>query len=62
MENIANASPAADSVPAMVLFDGKVNIASVRGTRQMLLTELLTGPGKHKLAADELITEIILEP
>lgn len=60
--NIANASPAADSVPVMVLFEGKVTIASVRGTREVLITELLTGPGKHTLAADELITEITLEP
>lgn len=56
--NIANASPAADTVPAIVAMDGKVLVASVRGERLVKVTDLLKGIGKTDLASDELILEI----
>ncbi|MEL7566690.1 MAG: xanthine dehydrogenase family protein subunit M [Dehalobacterium sp.] len=56
--NIANASPAADTVPAIVAMDGEVLLASLRGERLVKVTDLLKGIGKTDLAADELILEI----
>lgn len=56
--NIANASPAADTVPAIVAMDGEVLVASIRGERLVKVTDLLKGIGKTDLAADELILEI----
>jgi carbon-monoxide dehydrogenase medium subunit len=60
--NIVNASPAADSVPALVLFDGVARLTSKRGTREILLTELLQGVGKTAIEPDELLEEVILTP
>lgn len=56
--NIANASPAADTVPAVVAMDGEVRVASVRGERIVRISDLLKGIGKTDLAPDELILEI----
>ncbi|GAV21925.1 FAD binding domain-containing protein [Carboxydothermus pertinax] len=60
--NIINASPAADSVPALVLFDGVAKLRSKNGSRELLLTDLLQGSGKTSLAPDELLEEVILNP
>lgn len=56
--NIANASPAADTVPAIVAMDGVALVKSIRGDRLVKVTDLLKGVGKTDLAADELIVEI----
>jgi len=56
--NIANASPAADAVPALVALDARVKLVSPSGIREMLLEELFAGIGKTKLGADEIIQEI----
>jgi len=60
--NIVNASPAADSVPALVLFDGVARLKSKKGTRELLITELLRGSGKTALAPDEILEEVVLTP
>lgn len=56
--NIANASPAADTVPAMVALAARVKIVRKGGQRELLLTDLFQGLGKTTLAADEIIQEI----
>lgn len=56
--NIANASPAADAIPAIVAMDADVMVASVRGQRSLKITQLLKGINKTDLAPDELIVEI----
>ena len=56
--NIANASPAADTVPAMVALNAKVRLVCSSGEREMSLEELFAGMGKTKLADDEIIQEI----
>lgn len=56
--NIANASPAADTVPPIVAMDGEALVASTRGERVVKVTDLLKGMGKTDLAPDELILEI----
>ncbi len=56
--NIGNASPAADTVPALIAFDGQVFIESKQSKRTVLLKDLFLGPGKTVLRPDELITRI----
>lgn len=56
--NIANASPAADTVTAMVTLDAKAKIESSSGSRTLLVSELLAGVGKTNILPQEIITEL----
>jgi xanthine dehydrogenase FAD-binding subunit len=56
--NVANASPAGDTIPALVVLDATVLIASVRGTREVPIIDFFTGPGRSVLNPDELVTEV----
>jgi CO/xanthine dehydrogenase FAD-binding subunit len=58
--NLANASPAADSVPALLVYDAVLELASVRGRRRVALADFATGYKATVLAADELIVAIHL--
>jgi CO/xanthine dehydrogenase FAD-binding subunit len=58
--NIANASPAADSLPALLAYEAKLDLFSVRGVRRVPYTEFHFGYKKHVLAPDELIQGICL--
>ena len=54
--NIANASPAADLYPPLMVLDAVLELRSLRGTREVGLEEFITGPGITSLGPDELIT------
>ncbi len=56
--NIANASPAADTVPALLALGGEVQIRSLDGSRWISVESLLEGPSKTVLLPQELITGI----
>lgn len=56
--NIVNASPAADTVPALMALDAKVRLVSAAGTRELLLEEFFLGIGKTKLAPGEVLQDI----
>jgi CO/xanthine dehydrogenase FAD-binding subunit len=58
--NIANASPAADSLPALLVYDAELTLVSVRGERRVAYRHFHTGYKKTALAADELIRDISL--
>ena len=58
--NIANASPAADSLPALLVYDAELALVSVRGERRVAYGDFHTGYKKTVMAADELIREISL--
>ena len=58
--NLCNASPAADSVPAMVAAGAIARIAGPNGTRDVPVEEVPTAPGRTSLACDEFITSIFL--
>lgn len=58
--NLCNASPAADSVPAMVAANAIVSIAGPDGTRECAVADIPTGPGKTSLQKGEMITSIFL--
>jgi CO/xanthine dehydrogenase FAD-binding subunit len=56
--NIANASPAADTPPALLVYDAMLELMSVRGTRQVAYDRFHHGYKKMDLAPDELIASI----
>lgn len=58
--NLCNASPAADSVPAMIAAGASVSIAGPNGTRDVPVADIPTGPGQTSLEAGEIITSVLL--
>ncbi len=58
--NIANASPAADSLPALLVYDAELTLISVRGERRVAYGDFHTGYKQTALAGDELIRDISL--
>ncbi|MFZ0796449.1 MAG: FAD binding domain-containing protein [Terriglobales bacterium] len=58
--NIVNASPAADSLPALLAYEADLVLVSVRGERRVPYLGFHTGYKKMKLAPDELIRAICL--
>jgi CO/xanthine dehydrogenase FAD-binding subunit len=58
--NIANASPAADTPPALLVYDADLELQSVRGTRRVPYDGFHTDYKKTVLAPDELIRSVVL--
>jgi len=58
--NLCNASPAADSVPALVAAGAKVNIVGPKGKRSVAVEEVPIGPGRTSLKKGEIIESITL--
>lgn len=58
--NLCNASPAADGVPPLLCLDAEVELRSARGMRRLPLAEFVQGPRQTALAADELVTAILV--
>jgi len=58
--NLCNASPAADSVPAMIAAGAKAVIVGPKGRRTVAVEKIVTGPGQTSLAKGELIEAITL--
>src|SRR5882724_277708 len=58
--NIANASPAADSLPALLVYDAELTLISVRGERRLAYRNFHSAYKETALAADELIRDISL--
>jgi CO/xanthine dehydrogenase FAD-binding subunit len=58
--NIANASPAADTPPALLVYDAELEMASVRGSRRRPYDGFHRGYKTMDLAPDEIITRIHL--
>jgi len=58
--NIANGSPAADSPPALFVYDAELELISARGTRRVPYATFHSGYKKMDLHADELIARILL--
>lgn len=58
--NIVNASPAADSPPALLVYDAEVELVSIRGARRLPYHGFHTGYKKMPLAPDELLRRIRL--
>lgn len=58
--NLCNASPAADSVPALVAAGATCLIAGPQGEREVAVEAIPQGPGRTSLAPGEFIAEIRL--
>ena len=56
--NIANASPAGDTLPVLLALDADIDLGSVRGERSVPASEFFTGYRATALAQDELILRI----
>ncbi len=56
--NIANASPAGDTLPPFYVMDAELELASSRGSRRIPISDFILGPGKTVLGADEIIHSI----
>ena len=58
--NIVNASPAADSPPALLAYDAELELVSQNGARRVLYQGFHTGYKQIIMRADELLTRIRL--
>jgi aerobic carbon-monoxide dehydrogenase medium subunit len=58
--NLCNASPAADSVPALAAAAAIVTVVGPNGRRDLPVDEVATGPGKTSLAPGEIVESILL--
>ena len=58
--NNVNASPSADTTPALLISDAVVNVVGPNGARDIPIDEFFVGPGKTVLEQVELITSFTL--
>ena len=56
--NICNASPAADTVPPLVIFGARVNVVGPAGKRTEAIIDFITAPGRTSLTAGELVESV----
>ena len=60
--NLCNASPAADSVPALIAANAVAIVHGPRGTREVDVAKIATGPGKTSLKKGEVVESVLLPP
>jgi carbon-monoxide dehydrogenase medium subunit len=60
--NIADASPAADTAPALLALDARVQARSAKEIRSIPISEFFKGVNKTELRPDEIITAVEFEP
>ena len=58
--NLCNASPAADSVPALIAAGAKVKIVGPKGARNVAVSAIAIGVGRNSLKKGEVVTAIDL--
>ncbi len=58
--NVCNASPAADTVPALLVYDAVVELRSRDGVRRVALADFIVGPGRTILRSGEIVSAIEL--
>ena len=58
--NLCNASPAADSVPALIAAGAIARVVGPRGQRELPVEDIPAGPGKTHLALGEIVTSFLL--
>jgi CO/xanthine dehydrogenase FAD-binding subunit len=60
--NLATASPAGDAHPPLLAADAVVEVASVRGSRRIPVSDFFTGVKRNAMADDELIAAVLITP
>lgn len=58
--NLANASPAGDTLPVLLSLDAVVECASTRGLRRVGVRDFFVGYRKSALAPDEILTRVLV--
>jgi len=58
--NLCNASPAADSVPALIAAGAICVVVGTNGRREVPAEQIAVSPGRNSLAADEFVLEVKL--
>jgi CO/xanthine dehydrogenase FAD-binding subunit len=58
--NVCNASPAADTAPALLVYHAVVNAIGPAGPRHIPIASFFTGPGKTVLARGEIVSSLDL--
>jgi CO/xanthine dehydrogenase FAD-binding subunit len=58
--NLVNGSPAADSSPALLVYDAELELASVRGNRRIPYSAFHTGYKQNAMKPDELLNAVHL--
>lgn len=58
--NIGTASPAADTVPPLLVLDTKVELQSTQGSEEIELFDIFKGPGKIGISKGQIITRLII--
>ena len=58
--NMANATPSADTAPALVALDASARIAGLNGSRTVALEQFFKGPGQTVMSGEEILTEILI--
>ena len=58
--NLCNASPAADSVPALIANGAQCRILGPDGERTLAVEDFVVGPNQNALAPGELLVELLL--
>jgi carbon-monoxide dehydrogenase medium subunit len=60
--NLCNASPAADSIPALIALEGVCDVAGPGGMRQMPVEQFCTAPGRTILGRGEMLVRLRFPP
>lgn len=60
--NLCNSSPAADSLPALIVHDAVCHVAGPAGVRQVKVADFCTAPGRNVLERGEFVVTIELPP
>ncbi len=56
--NIADASPIGDTIPSLLVLNGRIKAACLKGERSVPLDRLFKGPGESNLKPDEVIRTV----
>jgi len=60
--NVVNSSTCADTVPPLLILDGKVKLQSFQGERVIDLKDFFYNKGKVNLRNDEIVIEFLVKP
>jgi xanthine dehydrogenase FAD-binding subunit len=59
--NICNGAPSADSATTLFCLNATLQLRSLRGVRQVPITEFYLGPGRVVLESDEILEKILIK-
>jgi carbon-monoxide dehydrogenase medium subunit len=60
--NLCNASPAADSIPALIVHEARCVVADGHGTREVPVEQFCLAPGKNALQPGEFLLAVSMPP